>query len=109
MDPSQRPTVTPAARQSASSAASNTRCFRRTRYASTRPAEPECQLTLSSSTIFLLVLLVVASRTYTTTPMYRSTTSVLIEEDRTSSVAGFNTQTPSDYDSEPCSRRNFAS
>src|SRR6185503_14686804 len=102
MDPSQRPTVTPAARQSASSAASKHALF---------PTDPDTHLLDRLNaiykyryvvlTIFLLVLLGVTIRTYTTTPMYRSTTSVLIEEDRTSSVAGFNTQTPSDYDSEP--------
>jgi capsular exopolysaccharide synthesis family protein len=52
-------------------------------------------------TIFLLVILGVTIRTYTTTPMYRATTSVLIEEDRTATVAGFNTQTPTDYSQDP--------
>ena len=54
-----------------------------------------------AGTIFLLVLLGVTIRTYTTTPMYRATTSVLIEEDRTATVAGFNTQTPNDYSQDP--------
>jgi capsular exopolysaccharide synthesis family protein len=54
-----------------------------------------------SVTIFLLVLLAVTIRTYTTTPMYRATTSVLIEEDRTATVAGFNTQAPTDYSQDP--------
>ena len=44
-------------------------------------------------TVFLLVLLAVAVRTFTTTPMYRATTSVLIEDERAASVAGFNAST----------------
>ena len=48
-------------------------------------------------TVFLLVLLAVAVRTFTTTPMYRATTSVLIEDERAASVAGFNSATSSDY------------
>jgi capsular exopolysaccharide synthesis family protein len=52
-------------------------------------------------TIFLLVILGVTIRTYTTTPMYRASTSVLIEEDRTANVAGFNTQAPTDYSQDP--------
>ena len=98
MDPSQRATAPPAARQSASSAASKHGLF---------PTDSDTHLLDRLNaiykyryvvvTIFLLVLLVVTIRTYTTTPMYRSTTSVLIEEDRMSSVAGFNTQPPSDY------------
>ena len=41
-------------------------------------------------TVFLLVMLAVLVRTYTTTPMYRATTSVLIEDEHGGSVAGFN-------------------
>src|SRR5687767_7366593 len=51
-------------------------------------------------TLFLLVLLVVVVRTYTITPMYRATTSVLIEDDRAATVAGFNTTT-SDFSQDP--------
>ena len=43
------------------------------------------------ATVFLLVIVGVVVHTYTTTPMYRATTSVLIEDDRAASVAGFNT------------------
>src|SRR5688572_33084771 len=52
-------------------------------------------------TVFLLVLLAVAVRTFTTTPMYRSTTSVLIEDERAASVAGFNSATSAEYVSDP--------
>lgn len=52
-------------------------------------------------TVFLLVLLAVAVRTFTTTPMYRATTSVLIEDERSASVAGFNTATNNEYVSDP--------
>src|SRR5687768_12567172 len=52
-------------------------------------------------TVFLLVLLAVAVRTFTTTPMYRATTSVLIEDERSASVAGFNTATNNEYISDP--------
>ena len=52
-------------------------------------------------TVFLLVLLGITIRTYTTTPLFRATTSVLIEEDRTANVAGFNTQAPTDYSQDP--------
>jgi capsular exopolysaccharide synthesis family protein len=52
-------------------------------------------------TVFLLVLLAVAVRTFTTTPMYRATTSVLIEDERAASVAGFNSATTTDYASDP--------
>src|SRR4029450_10972503 len=52
-------------------------------------------------TVFLLVLLAVAVRTFTTTPMYRSTTSLLIEDERAASVAGFNSQTSAEYVSDP--------
>src|SRR5918994_3710662 len=53
-------------------------------------------------TVFLLVLLAVAVRTFTTTPMYRATTSVLIEDERAASVAGFNSSTSVEYsDPEP--------
>ncbi len=52
-------------------------------------------------TVFLLVLLAVAVRTFTTTPMYRATTSVLIEDERAASVAGFNSTTNAEYISDP--------
>src|SRR5215210_5587916 len=42
-------------------------------------------------TVFLLVMLAVLVRTFTTTPMYRATTSVMIEDDRAANVAGFST------------------
>lgn len=51
-------------------------------------------------TIFLLVMLAVVVRTYTTTPMYRATTSVLIEDDRAATVAGFNAAT-TDFSQDP--------
>jgi capsular exopolysaccharide synthesis family protein len=52
-------------------------------------------------TVFLLVLLAVAVRTFTTTPMYRATTSVLIEDERAATVAGFNSATSTEYISDP--------
>ena len=52
-------------------------------------------------TVFLLVLLAVAVRTFTTTPMFRATTSVLIEDERAASVAGFNSATNNEYVSDP--------
>jgi succinoglycan biosynthesis transport protein ExoP len=52
-------------------------------------------------TVFLLVLLAVGVRTFTTTPMYRATTSVLIEDERAASVAGFNTATSTEYIQDP--------
>src|SRR4026209_2283400 len=54
-------------------------------------------------TVFLLVIIGVIVRTYTTTPMYRATTTVLVEDERGASVAGFNNQTGADYsqDTEP--------
>jgi succinoglycan biosynthesis transport protein ExoP len=54
-------------------------------------------------TVFTLVIIGVIVRTYTTTPMYRATTTVLIEDERGASVAGFNSQSSADYsqDSEP--------
>jgi polysaccharide biosynthesis transport protein len=52
-------------------------------------------------TVFLLVLLSVAVRTFTTTPMFRATTSVLIEDERAASVAGFNSATNNEYASDP--------
>ena len=42
-----------------------------------------------------------AVRTFTTTPMYRATTSVLIEDERAASVAGFNAATNNEYISDP--------
>src|SRR3954463_15326168 len=48
-------------------------------------------------TVFALVMMGVIIRTYTTTPMYRATTSVLIEDERNASVAGFNAQTGAEY------------
>src|SRR5215208_8333242 len=52
-------------------------------------------------TVFLLVLLAVAVRTFTTTPMYRATTSVLIEDERAATVAGFNSATSNEYIADP--------
>ena len=52
-------------------------------------------------TVFLLVILGVLVRTYTTTPMYRATTSMLIEDERAASVAGFNSGTSAEYVSDP--------
>lgn len=52
-------------------------------------------------TVFLLVLLAVGMRTFTTTPMYRATTSVLIEDERAAAVAGFNSATSAEYVSDP--------
>ena len=40
-------------------------------------------------------------RTFTTTPMYRATTSVLIEDERGASVAGFNAPTGAEYIQDP--------
>ena len=51
-------------------------------------------------TIFLLVMLGAIVRTYTTTPMFRATTTVLIEDDRAATVAGFNATT-SDFSQDP--------
>jgi capsular exopolysaccharide synthesis family protein len=42
-------------------------------------------------TVFLVVMLGAIVRTYTTTPMYRATASLLIEEERGSAVTGFTT------------------
>ena len=50
--------------------------------------------------VFLLVIIGVLVHTYTTTPLYRATTSVLIEDDNAASVAGFNTTT-TDYSQDP--------
>jgi polysaccharide biosynthesis transport protein len=54
-------------------------------------------------TLFLLVMLAVLVRTYTTTPMFRATTSVLIEDEHGGSIAGFNTTgaTTESQDPEP--------
>src|ERR687895_1353825 len=53
-------------------------------------------------TVFLLVMLAVLIRTYTTTPMYRATASLLIEDDRGKSVAGFASPSAGEYlDPEP--------
>jgi succinoglycan biosynthesis transport protein ExoP len=53
-------------------------------------------------TVFLLVMLGVVVRVYTTTPMYRATTSLLIDDERAAAVAGFNPTTPDYYqDPEP--------
>jgi succinoglycan biosynthesis transport protein ExoP len=53
-------------------------------------------------TVFLLVIVGVLVRTFTTTPMYRATTSVLIEDERGASVAGFNAASGPEYqDPEP--------
>ena len=50
--------------------------------------------------VFLLVIIGVLVHTYTTTPLYRATTSVLIEDDKAATVAGFNTAT-TDYSQDP--------
>ena len=102
MDPAQRPPAPAITRQQSSPAAAKHGLF---------PAESDTHLLDRLNaiykyryvvvTIFLLVLLGVTIRTYTTTPMYRATTSVLIEEDRTATVAGFNTQAPTDYSQDP--------
>ncbi|HET9467162.1 MAG TPA: polysaccharide biosynthesis tyrosine autokinase, partial [Vicinamibacterales bacterium] len=52
-------------------------------------------------TIFVLVMVAVTIRTYTTTSLYRATTSVLIEDDRAAAVAGFNTSITEYVDPEP--------
>jgi capsular exopolysaccharide synthesis family protein len=52
-------------------------------------------------TVFVLVMLGVLVRTFTTTPMYRATTSVLIEDERGASIAGFNAQANSEYTQDP--------
>jgi len=54
-----------------------------------------------AGSVFLLVLLGAIVRTYTTTPMYRATTSVLIDDERGASVAGFNASTNADYSQDP--------
>jgi capsular exopolysaccharide synthesis family protein len=102
MDPSPRPPAPAITRQQSTSAAAKHGIF---------PADSDTHLLDRLNavykyryvvvTIFLLVLLGVTIRTYTTTPMYRATTSVLIEEDRTATVAGFNTQAPTDYSQDP--------
>src|SRR4051812_18592102 len=51
--------------------------------------------------VFLLVMIGVIVRTYTTTPMYRATTTVLIEDERGATVAGFNSQTGAEYIQDP--------
>jgi succinoglycan biosynthesis transport protein ExoP len=52
-------------------------------------------------TVFTLVIIGVIVRTYTTTPMYRATTTVLVEDERGASVAGFNSQTGAEYIQDP--------
>jgi capsular exopolysaccharide synthesis family protein len=52
-------------------------------------------------TVFLLVLMAVLVRTFTTTPMYRATASVLIEDERGASVAGFNASAAAEYMQDP--------
>jgi capsular exopolysaccharide synthesis family protein len=52
-------------------------------------------------TVFLLVMLGVIIRVYTTIPMYRATTSLLIDDERAAAVAGFNTTSSSDYYQDP--------
>jgi capsular exopolysaccharide synthesis family protein len=51
-------------------------------------------------TVFLLVMLGVVIRVYTTIPMYRATTSLLIDDERAAAVAGFNATT-TDYYQDP--------
>src|SRR5262245_39684043 len=48
--------------------------------------------------VFALVILGVLVRTYTTTPMYRATTSVMIDDDRSTNVAGFNSTQDANQD-----------
>src|SRR5258705_4593068 len=55
----------------------------------------------SAITVFLLVMLGVIIRVYTTIPMYRATTSLLIDDERAAAVAGFNTTNSSDYYQDP--------
>jgi succinoglycan biosynthesis transport protein ExoP len=52
-------------------------------------------------TVFLLVMIGALIRTYTTTPMYRATTSVLIEDERAAAVAGFNSSASTEYIADP--------
>src|SRR5580765_2782912 len=52
-------------------------------------------------TVFALVIIGAIVRTYTTTPMYRASTTVLVEDERGASVAGFNAQTGSEYSQDP--------
>src|SRR5438874_1767012 len=52
-------------------------------------------------TVFLLVMLGVIIRVYTTIPMYRATTSLLIDDERAAAVAGFNTTSTNDYYQDP--------
>jgi succinoglycan biosynthesis transport protein ExoP len=51
-------------------------------------------------TVFALVILGVVVRVYTTLPMFRATTSVLIEDERAAAVAGFNPSN-TDYYQDP--------
>src|SRR6185295_13704928 len=53
------------------------------------------------ASVFMLVMIGVAVRTYTTTPMYRATTTVLIEDERGATVAGFRSETGPDYGGDP--------
>src|ERR1051325_7788392 len=55
---------------------------------------------LTAITVFLLVMLGVVIRVYTTIPMYRATTSLLIDDDPAAAVAGFNA-TNTDYYQDP--------
>src|SRR5438874_13204088 len=48
-------------------------------------------------TVFSLVMIGVIVRTYTTTPMYRASTTVLVEDERGASIAGFNAQSGAEY------------
>ncbi len=96
MDPSQRPPASPrpsAAKHGLFPADSDTHLLDR--------VNAIYKYRYVAITVFLLVLLGITIRTYTTTPLYRATTSVLIEEDRTANVAGFNTQAPTDYSQDP--------
>jgi polysaccharide biosynthesis transport protein len=52
-------------------------------------------------TVFTLVVIGAIVSTYTTTPMYRATTTVLIEDERGASVAGFNAQAGPEYSQDP--------
>src|SRR5262245_33623545 len=101
MDPKQRPPAPSAPRQAASRPAK-----------SLFPADSDTHVLdrlnaiykyrYLAISVFLLVMLGVTVRTFTTTPMYRATTTVLIDDERGASVAGFNATSGNDYqDPEP--------
>jgi succinoglycan biosynthesis transport protein ExoP len=51
--------------------------------------------------VFLLILMGVVLRTYTTVPMYRATSRVLIEDERAAAMAGFNSPATGEYSQDP--------